>query len=1084
MASESLELAKAYIQIVPTTTGIKKNLEDELSGAGQSAGVKAGNSISSGISSVAGTIAKAATAALAAATAAVTKFASDSVETGKEFDSAMSQVAATMGTTVDQITELRDFAQEMGETTQFSAVQAAEALNYMALAGYDAETAMSMLPTVLDLAAAGGMDLASASDMVTDASSALGLTLNQTSRMVDEMAKTASKSNTSVSQLGEAILTIGGTADIMSGGTAQLATVLGLLADNGIKGSEAGTHLRNMILKLASPTNDGAAAMEALGLEVFDAQGKMRDMQDIISDMNTAMADLTDEQKIKYISDMFNSRDIAAVNALLNTTTERWNELEDSIESSDTSISSFLSTFAEMGGDVDSVNSKLADLGISAEVFQDAIEGAAKDSTVVVDYLTEMAAEGTSFDDVIQALGGDIDLVDKALKKASGAAKTMANTQLDNLSGDMTLFQSALEGTQIALSDLLTPAIREFVQFGTEGLSGITEALKKGDIDGAIDSFVAAAGNGVDRLLEISPKIIEVAWKLLSTVTGGIAEKLPEILPTMISQAIDFSLQLMTGIIEALPELITSLVDALPTILPQLVDGLVDLFVLLCTNFDKIIMPIIEALPEIITSITQALFERLPDIISAMWQLWNDLQSELLAIINAVWDTAVETFKYLWEEWIEPALDTVGGFFSDIWNDVVEVFSAVSEWFDVNVIQPTVEFFEGMWETVSGFFSALWDDIAAIWITVSEWFDVNVIQPVTGFFEGVWESVSGFFKNLWDDIVYWFDTIIGPWIEIAKRAFLLFNDDVIVPLKQWFADMWESIKGAAETAWNAIVDVWNTVSGWFDENIIKPVGEFFSGMWDAISEAASGAWDGIVEIWEKVSGWFDENIISPVGDFFSEMWDNLTKSAGEAWDGVKKVFEVVSDWFHDVFSEAWQKVKDVFSTGGKIFEGIKEGITDVFKTTVNAIIRGINQVITIPFNTLNDMINTLRGINILGVQPFTWMGTFEIPQIPELALGGLIEAPRLIMAGEDGKEAIVPLEKNTGWVRRVAAELSEEYNNETMREMADGIRELSDKIDRIRVVLDSGELVGGILDKIDRQLGINAGYTERGVAIA
>ena len=1084
MASESLELAKAYIQIVPTTTGIKKNLEDELSGAGQSAGVKAGNSISSGISSVAGTIAKAATAALAAATAAVTKFASDSVETGKEFDSAMSQVAATMGTTVDQITELRDFAQEMGETTQFSAVQAAEALNYMALAGYDAETAMSMLPTVLDLAAAGGMDLASASDMVTDASSALGLTLNQTSRMVDEMAKTASKSNTSVSQLGEAILTIGGTADIMSGGTAQLATVLGLLADNGIKGSEAGTHLRNMILKLASPTNDGAAAMEALGLEVFDAQGKMRDMQDIISDMNTAMADLTDEQKIKYISDMFNSRDIAAVNALLNTTTERWNELEDSIESSDTSISSFLSTFAEMGGDVDSVNSKLADLGISAEVFQDAIEGAAKDSTVVVDYLTEMAAEGTSFDDVIQALGGDIDLVDKALKKASGAAKTMANTQLDNLSGDMTLFQSALEGTQIALSDLLTPAIREFVQFGTEGLSGITEALKKGDIDGAIDSFVAAAGNGVDRLLEISPKIIEVAWKLLSTVTGGIAEKLPEILPTMISQAIDFSLQLMTGIIEALPELITSLVDALPTILPQLVDGLVDLFVLLCTNFDKIIMPIIEALPEIITSITQALFERLPDIISAMWQLWNDLQSELLAIITAVWDTAVETFKYLWEEWIEPALETVGGFFSDIWNDVVEVFSAVSEWFDVNVIQPTVEFFEGMWETVSGFFSALWDDIAAIWITVSEWFDVNVIQPVTGFFEGVWESVSGFFKNLWDDIVYWFDTIIGPWIEIAKRAFLLFNDDVIVPLKQWFADMWESIKGAAETAWNAIVDVWNTVSGWFDENIIKPVGEFFSGMWDAISEAASGAWDGIVEIWEKVSGWFDENIISPVGDFFSEMWDNLTKSAGEAWDGVKKVFEVVSDWFHDVFSEAWQKVKDVFSTGGKIFEGIKEGITDVFKTTVNAVIRGINQVITIPFNTLNDMINTLRGINILGVQPFTWMGTFEIPQIPELALGGLIEAPRLIMAGEDGKEAIVPLEKNIGWVRRVAAELSEEYNNETMREMADGIRELSDKIDRIRVVLDSGELVGGILDKIDRQLGINAGYTERGVAIA
>ena len=269
-----------------------------------------------------------------AGAAALGAFAVSSVKTGAEFDQAMSQVAATMGKTVDEIGELRDFAMEMGGTTVFSATQSAEALNYMALAGYDAEKSMTMLPNVLNLAAAGAMDLARASDMVTDAESALGLEGEEVKDFVDQLAKTASKSNTSVEQLGEAMLTIGGTAQLMSGGTDRLATVLGLLADNGIKGSEAGTHLRNMILKLSAPTEAGAKAMDKLGLKVFDSEGKMRDMQDIITDLNTSMSNLTDEEKIQIIADLFNERDIAAVNALLGTTTERWDELGTAIVNS------------------------------------------------------------------------------------------------------------------------------------------------------------------------------------------------------------------------------------------------------------------------------------------------------------------------------------------------------------------------------------------------------------------------------------------------------------------------------------------------------------------------------------------------------------------------------------------------------------------------------------------------------------------------------------------------------------------------------------------------------------------------------
>lgn len=314
-------------------------------------------------------------------------FAKDAVNTGMAFDSAMSQVAATMGVSTDEIGELREFAKEMGATTAFSANQAAEALNYMALAGYDAQKSMSMLPTVLNLASAGGFDLARASDMVTDAQSALGLTTEQTTTMVDQMAKTASKSNTSVEQLGDAMLTIGGTAKFMAGGTDRLQTVLGLLADNGIKGSEAGTHLRNMLLKLSSPTKDGAAALENLGVKVFDAEGNMRDMRDIMLDLGGAMDGLTQEQRVQAISDIFNARDLSAVNALLGTSKERWDEL-----------------------------------------------------------------------------GGSI-------LEAQGAAEQMAQTQLGNLAGDITLLKSAAEGAKIEFSEGISPAIRDVVQRITKALS-------------------------------------------------------------------------------------------------------------------------------------------------------------------------------------------------------------------------------------------------------------------------------------------------------------------------------------------------------------------------------------------------------------------------------------------------------------------------------------------------------------------------------------------------------------------------------------------------------------------------------------
>lgn len=457
---------------------VKISAKDEASGVIQN--------IATGVRS----FAKVGVAAVSAVGAGMVAFGKSSVDTGMQFDGSMSQVAATLGKTTDEIGDLRDFAMEMGATTAFSAVQAADALNYMALAGYDSAKSMEMLPTVLDLAAAGNMDLARASDMVTDAESALGLQAGEAATMVDQMAKTASKSNTSVEQLGDAILTIGGTAQFMAGGTDRLNTVLGILADNGIKGSEAGIHLRNMLLKLSAPTEEGTKMIKDMGLEIFDASGNMRDMQDIMLDLNEAMADMTDEEKVGVISELFNARDIAAVNALLGTTEERWNELGEAISGAD------------------------------------------------------------------------------------GAAKAMAETQLDNLTGDVTLFKSAMEGAKITLSNRLTPALRTFVQRGTQEIGKLDRAFQKGGINRLADQLGRSLGDGVSMIARKIPDFLKVAGTLAGSIVSTIADGIVDGAPLMLKGAAKLINKLADGMVDKAPEIgkkIGNLLAELISDAPQLI---------------------------------------------------------------------------------------------------------------------------------------------------------------------------------------------------------------------------------------------------------------------------------------------------------------------------------------------------------------------------------------------------------------------------------------------------------------------------------------------------------------------------------
>lgn len=296
-------------------------------------------------------------------------------------------------------------------------------------------------------------------------------------------------------------------------------------------------------------------------------------------------------------------------------------------------------------------------------------------------------------------------------------------------------------------------------------------------------------------------------------------------------------------------------------------------------------------------------------------------------------------------------------------------------------------------EKFRNFWIGLWEKIKAAAMPVIQW--------LSEYFKAAWEDI----KKVWDH---------------ASKYFSLIWDSI----KTIFSVVKAVLSGDFDEAWKGIRKIWDNVVKYYSQ-LWNDVVKIFSVVPKFFAEIFSKAWDGIKTVWNVVTGWFNNTIIQPIKDYFTGMWDALKQGASDAWEGIKNTFAHIADWFHDVFSGAWQRVKDVFSTGGKVFDGIKEGITSAFKDTVNAIIRGINKVIAIPFNKINEVLGTLRDFEFLGKKWFEGIiNTFEVPSIPELERGGILKKGQIGLLEGNGAEAVVPLERNTEGLRKIASMLS------------------------------------------------------------
>ena len=709
------------------------------------------------------TFGKLAAGAFAAAETAVAAFAKSSVDTGMKFDSSMSQLAATMGTTVDQIGELRDFAQEMGRTTAFSASEAADALNILAMAGYNAEQQMETLPAVLNLAAAGGLGIAQAADYATGILAGFGLEMSDAERVSDMLAKTASSAKGDVASFGEGLSTVAGMARTTGQDIGDMSTALGILGNNNFSASEAGNALSRTLRNLYQPSSTAVKAIEALGLEAYDAEGKARPLQDVLGDLSFKLDGLSDQQKNSVLSQIFDAATLKSVPALLNAVAVNTDNITNSLRNSGVQWSKYADD-AYSGEEIMDMAMKeiIADVrtyGLTNEEIMEEISQqyglTADDANTAIESVRESLANETS----------DWDTLSNTIRDSEGAAQDMANTQLDNLAGDITMFKSALEGAQIALSDKLSPSLREFVQFGTRALSAMTARFQKDGLSGMMDTFSRYLTIGIQKFTEMMPSFINAGMQLLGAVTTGFINALP----VMVSGIGQIFMMFYNTVMEQLPiivengsQMLHSLAEGLVTAIPDLLSQALPMLVQFTGTIRENLGTIVDSGIEVLMGFVQGLINAMPDLIAYV----PDIIINICGVINDNMPKILAAGVSIILEIIKGLVQNIPNVIANMGKIVQAMFSVVMafNWLDLGskvvklignglkaLAQLPVNIFKNIGNSVIRTFQNGFS-----WSSLGQNIINGIVSGIRGAGSAIKDTLMGFARNAWSSVKSFF----------------------------------------------------------------------------------------------------------------------------------------------------------------------------------------------------------------------------------------------------------------------------------------------------------------------------------------
>lgn len=853
-------------------------------------------------------------------TTAIGGVAAASVTVAANFEQQMSKVQAISGATAEETDKLTESARQWGRDTKYSATEAGEAFEYMALAGWKTDDMLEGIGGILNLAAASAMDLGTASDIVTDYLTAFGLSAKDAGKFADEMAYAMSHSNTTTEALGEAYKNCAATAASMGYSVEETTAVLMTMANAGVKGGEAGTALNAIMTRLATDTKGCATELSKYGVEVYDAQGNMNSLSSILTGVRGVWNNLTDEQQANLAKTIAGTNQFSALQTIMSGLSDEaiasgmsFSDYSEALQNCDGTASDMAATMQDnLLGRLTQLKSKLEDVGITiGNSLMPFMEKAVAKIGELADKFASLSPQQQEtilkIAGVVAALGPLLTITGKAITVSEQISKGVGKVvgklaEMGTTAGGATGGMSVLKGALTAITSPVGIAIAAIA-----GITAVVVTLWKTNED-------------------FRNKITEI-WNRIKSVFTEFGQHITDKLNSL---GFDF---------ENFGEVVKAIWEGFCNVLVPIIEGVFNNIAIFIETTLNVITGVFDFFVSLFTGDWQGCWDAVKSIFESVWNGLKEYIGNILNTIKGVADAFLGLFGTSWDE----VWNSIKTTFESIWNGIVSFFSGILDGIVNTVttvwtaISTTIsDVLTGIWNTFSNIFTTIRDFVSTVFETIKNVITV-VIMAIAEFFSAAFQIITAPFRFIWENCK---DTIITVWDAIKEKI-----NTVITAVQNIITTVWNAVSSVFSTVWNAIsgviTTVWNAISTRI-QTTLQTIQNIITTVWNAVSNVFSTVWNAISTTVSTIVNNIKNTIttvFNAVKTTVSNIFNSVKSTVSSVWNAISSTISSVVNGIKNTVSNVFNSVK---STVSNVFNSIKSTATSVWNAIKNAITTPIN----------------------------------------------------------------------------------------------------------------------------------------------